>query len=58
MTTLALETINGTPLLVAKGERCEVYTVAPEFRDNVFLPTKLWVMENGGLCFPHSRPPY
>ena len=49
MTTLALENINGSPLLVVKGERCEVYQVAPELRDNAFLQSKQWFVENGGL---------
>jgi hypothetical protein len=57
MATLALETINGIPLLVAKGERCEVHRVAPDLRDNAFVPSRQWVAENGGLCFPHPMLP-
>jgi hypothetical protein len=53
MTTLALENINGSPLLVVKGERCEVYQVAPELRDNAFLQSKQWFVENGGLGLFH-----
>jgi len=48
MTTLALETINGRPFLVVKGERCEIYQVAPEFRDNAFQKSRQWLVENGG----------
>jgi len=53
MTTLAIETINGSPLLVVKGERCEVYQVAPEFRDTAFLQSRQWFVENCGLGLLH-----
>ena len=48
MTTLAIETVNGSPLLVVKGERSEVYRVTPELRGESFPPSAKWVMENGG----------
>ena len=53
MTTLALESINGSPLLVVKGERCEVYLVDPDLRDNPFLQSSQCFVENGCLCFIH-----
>jgi hypothetical protein len=57
MATLALEMINGIPLLVAKGQRCEVYRVVPDLNDNAFQPSRQWVVENGGLCLPHPGLP-
>jgi hypothetical protein len=53
MTTLALETINGSPLLVVKGERCEVYQVTPELRHHAFMRSGHWFVENGGSGFLH-----
>ena len=48
MTTLAIETIEGSPLLIVKGERSEVYRVAPELPVMLFPPSASWVIENGG----------
>ena len=53
MTTLALETINGSQLLVVKGERCEVYQVAPELQGHAFIQSRQWFVENGGFDFLH-----
>jgi hypothetical protein len=48
MTTLAIETVNGSPLLLVKGERSEVYRVTPELQEDSFPPSPEWVQENGG----------
>jgi|GEM_PF-5760821 hypothetical protein len=48
MTTLAIETVNGSPILVVKGERSEVYRVAPDHREDSIPPSGEWVIANRG----------
>jgi hypothetical protein len=47
MITLAIENVNGSPILVVKGERSEVYPVAPDHQDSKPSSARRVMMSRG-----------